>query len=89
MFKVLDVHYYNGEYSGLTDRVNMIDELDEKINEEITKDINQSTLPPSVEEVYVPKKSLGGPPCSNCGDMTQRNGSCYLCTSCGTTTGCS
>ena len=89
MFKVLDIHYYNGEYSGLTDRVNMIDELDEKINEEITKDINQSILPPSVEEVYVPKKSLGGPPCSNCGDMTQRNGSCYLCTSCGTTTGCS
>lgn len=89
MFKVLDLHYYGGANSGLADRVSMTDELDEKINEGITKDNGQSTLPPSIEEVYVPKKSLGGPPCSNCGDITQRNGSCYLCTACGTTTGCS
>lgn len=29
------------------------------------------------------------PVCSNCGNMTQRAGSCYVCTSCGSTTGCS
>ncbi len=29
------------------------------------------------------------PPCPNCGCITSRNGSCYLCTNCGTTTGCS
>ncbi len=29
------------------------------------------------------------PLCSNCGNLTQRAGSCYVCTSCGTTSGCS
>ncbi|MCA9348694.1 vitamin B12-dependent ribonucleotide reductase [Candidatus Saccharibacteria bacterium] len=30
-----------------------------------------------------------GPMCFNCGNQTQRSGSCYVCTACGTTTGCS
>lgn len=30
-----------------------------------------------------------GPPCLNCGSMTLRSGSCYVCTQCATTTGCS
>lgn len=29
------------------------------------------------------------PLCYNCGNQTQRAGSCYVCSSCGTTTGCS
>ena len=29
------------------------------------------------------------PLCSNCGNITQRSGSCYVCTACGSTTGCS
>lgn len=29
------------------------------------------------------------PLCSNCGNITQRAGSCYVCTSCGSTSGCS
>jgi len=29
------------------------------------------------------------PLCANCGNITQRSGSCYVCTSCGSTTGCS
>jgi ribonucleoside-diphosphate reductase alpha chain len=29
------------------------------------------------------------PLCSTCGNMTQRAGSCYVCTSCGSTSGCS
>ena len=29
------------------------------------------------------------PMCYNCGNITQRSGSCYVCTSCGSTTGCS
>jgi ribonucleoside-diphosphate reductase alpha chain len=29
------------------------------------------------------------PMCFNCGNQTQRSGSCYVCTSCGSTTGCS
>lgn len=33
--------------------------------------------------------SFDGPPCSKCGNMTKRAGSCYCCPNCGTTTGCS
>lgn len=29
------------------------------------------------------------PMCFNCGNQTQRSGSCYVCTTCGSTTGCS
>ena len=29
------------------------------------------------------------PLCYSCGNQTQRAGSCYVCTSCGTTSGCS
>lgn len=38
------------------------------------------------------KKSLqddNAPMCYNCGNQTQRSGSCYVCTACGSTTGCS
>jgi ribonucleoside-diphosphate reductase alpha chain len=39
-----------------------------------------------------PKAKSGdstAPLCYNCGNQTQRAGSCYVCTSCGSTTGCS
>jgi len=39
-----------------------------------------------------PKANTGdstAPLCYNCGNQTQRAGSCYVCTSCGSTTGCS
>jgi ribonucleoside-diphosphate reductase alpha chain len=43
-----------------------------------------------VEQPKVPDStSYDGPPCSECGNLTKRAGSCYCCTSCGTTTGCS
>ncbi|MBS1616409.1 MAG: vitamin B12-dependent ribonucleotide reductase, partial [Bacteroidetes bacterium] len=39
------------------------------------------------------KKMMGtsadAPACSNCGNITLRNGTCYMCPNCGTTTGCS
>jgi ribonucleoside-diphosphate reductase alpha chain len=40
----------------------------------------------------LPKKVVNdstAPLCYNCGNQTQRAGSCYVCTSCGSTTGCS
>jgi len=38
----------------------------------------------------VPKADNSTAPlCYNCGNQTQRAGSCYVCTSCGSTTGCS
>lgn len=54
---------------------------------------------PSVEVTAAPavatadaKATTGdstAPLCYNCGNQTQRSGSCYVCTSCGSTTGCS
>jgi len=34
-------------------------------------------------------RETDAPPCPNCGAMTVRNGACYKCNNCGTTTGCS
>jgi ribonucleoside-diphosphate reductase alpha chain len=34
-------------------------------------------------------KDNTAPLCYNCGNQTQRAGSCYVCSSCGSTTGCS
>lgn len=36
-----------------------------------------------------PSADVNAPMCFNCGNQTQRSGSCYVCTSCGSTTGCS
>jgi ribonucleoside-diphosphate reductase alpha chain len=35
------------------------------------------------------KQDDSAPLCFNCGNQTQRAGSCYVCTACGSTTGCS
>jgi ribonucleoside-diphosphate reductase alpha chain len=37
----------------------------------------------------VQRKDDAAPICYNCGNQTQRAGSCYVCSSCGSTTGCS
>ncbi len=47
-----------------------------------------------IAEAPKPKKAAAvqdssAPLCFNCGNQTQRSGSCYVCTSCGSTTGCS
>ena len=39
--------------------------------------------------IEVPVGDQTAPLCYNCGNITQRAGSCYVCTSCGSTTGCS
>jgi ribonucleoside-diphosphate reductase alpha chain len=59
----------------------------------------QATSPePTVVEVAEAKVSSNGlptfnnqedaPPCSNCGSITVRSGSCYSCPNCGATSGC-
>jgi ribonucleoside-diphosphate reductase alpha chain len=35
------------------------------------------------------KSSIHTPPCPSCGSLTTQSGSCHVCSSCGTTTGCS
>lgn len=91
MFKVLDARYYRGQHSGISDRLKQIDSK-EDVREGLSKDVSPSSAPPSalpVAEEPIQAKSLDAPPCGRCGSITQRNGSCYLCTSCGNTTGCS
>lgn len=43
----------------------------------------------SAQKPTVAKNDDTAPLCYNCGNQTQRAGSCYVCTSCGSTTGCS
>jgi len=51
------------------------------------QDAEQPELP--APAVLPAAKSDSAPMCYNCGNQTQRAGSCYVCSSCGTTTGCS
>lgn len=43
----------------------------------------------AVKEQPITTKESHAPLCYNCGNQTQRAGSCYVCLSCGSTTGCS
>ena len=59
---------------------------------------NKAPLAPKPVSAAIPytadvKKMMGtsadAPACRNCGNITLRNGTCYMCPNCGTTTGCS
>lgn len=44
---------------------------------------------PSIIPQEPPKAiDASGPPCTNCGNPTMRSGTCFVCSSCGTQTGC-
>lgn len=47
------------------------------------------TLQESKSYATKEKQANEAPMCFNCGNQTQKAGSCYVCTSCGSTTGCS
>ncbi|MGH7142286.1 MAG: vitamin B12-dependent ribonucleotide reductase [Candidatus Saccharimonadales bacterium] len=51
--------------------------------------ITQTESPKIANKVKVNSQDATAPLCYNCGNQTQRSGSCYVCTSCGSTTGCS
>ena len=90
LFKVLDVRYYQGEYSGLSDKLQAMKSTEPPtmdVREGMTKEPASSSH--KIVEAVQPKKNLDSPACVRCGNITVRNGSCYLCVSCGTTTGCS
>jgi ribonucleoside-diphosphate reductase alpha chain len=78
--------------------------LDETVVATETAAKGEPTIEPAVtlkevriDEVAAIKKEVtektaqidDAPMCFNCGNQTQRAGSCYVCTSCGSTTGCS
>ena len=48
------------------------------------------TSAPAYDDCHPAGALMGdAPPCSSCGHMTVRNGACYVCLTCGDTTGCS
>jgi len=69
-----------------------IESLESTVDDQKT-DIKQVSIP--VPEIPVQRikpvvsSAEIAPLCYNCGNQTQRAGSCYVCTSCGTTSGCS
>ncbi len=63
---------------------NTAESVSEKINEEQIKPETTAK-----DNLTLPASDPTAPLCYNCGNMTQRSGSCYVCTSCGSTTGCS
>jgi ribonucleoside-diphosphate reductase alpha chain len=48
-----------------------------------------ATVSEPAQRPKVARKDDTAPMCYNCGNQTQRAGSCYVCTACGSTTGCS
>lgn len=64
----------------------------EKVAEKAEKPMEEKVTAPkpvAVAEAKQPTADSNAPLCYNCGNQTQRAGSCYVCTSCGSTTGCS
>lgn len=55
--------------------------------EKTTQTVETSLPKPSTKAESV--NDSDAPMCFNCGNQTQKAGSCYVCTSCGSTTGCS
>jgi ribonucleoside-diphosphate reductase alpha chain len=49
----------------------------------------EASVPDAVEKPKDRAITSSAPLCYNCGNQTQRAGSCYVCSSCGSTTGCS
>lgn len=78
------------EQVSLLDEGSNVDTKEDAIEEtatfkELPKVMNADTEKPK----SVTAKDDTAPLCFNCGNQTQRSGSCYVCTACGSTTGCS
>jgi len=81
MFKVLDIKYYGGRNSGLENKItSMIPEGKDVLESD---PVPVSFPPPPV------MMNMSAPMCSNCGGITRRVGTCHMCPTCGTSTGCS
>ncbi len=68
--------------------------VDEQTEETVTVKPQQPEMPEGQQSIIREdndsvKNDDTAPMCYNCGNQTQRSGSCYVCTSCGSTTGCS
>lgn len=80
-----------------SEQTSLLSSAESEVTEEVTDlDSRAQDTPESkvVESVDVgisskPSRDEDAPMCYNCGNQTQKAGSCYVCTSCGSTTGCS
>jgi ribonucleoside-diphosphate reductase alpha chain len=76
--------------------VNLRESLDEGIGDQGSGIGEQVSAKPASEKPTKPKASEfaamrnqeDAPPCSTCGSIMIRSGSCYKCANCGTTSGC-
>lgn len=105
IFKVLDYEYNgNTEGLNVKPPVTTTASIQEKekgTHPTSTPPVSEVILPPaeestandttsSIAPAYQLAKNMGyGPKCAVCGNTTIRNGSCFVCTTCGATTGCS
>jgi ribonucleoside-diphosphate reductase alpha chain len=56
----------------------------------MVEDVGTSSVPPTpANQLYSRPEQRDAPMCYQCGNTMQRAGSCYVCGSCGTTSGCS
>lgn len=82
---------------GLASIDDIPDEQTSLLGEDSAVNSEKPPLSSATEELKVNVKSDSqqlvaddtAPLCYSCGNQTQRSGSCYVCTSCGSTTGCS
>jgi ribonucleoside-diphosphate reductase alpha chain len=85
------------QQASLLDEVVASAPADVKIDEPVVEAVVPKDLPREEPQEVVSRTARAemkvaessAPLCSNCGNITQRAGSCYVCTSCGSTTGCS
>ena len=54
----------------------------------VTPRVSVAAPPPKVSEFAAIQNQEDAPPCTTCGSLMIRSGSCYKCTNCGTTSGC-
>ena len=51
--------------------------------------LKEEALKGGMADIQLSNMMGDAPPCPTCGHITIRNGSCYKCLNCGSTTGCS
>jgi len=60
-----------------------------EISRRSSERLSGSAAGPGPESKPPPRMFEDAPPCSTCGSIMIRNGSCYKCLNCGSTSGCS
>jgi ribonucleoside-diphosphate reductase alpha chain len=72
-----------------TQQTSLIDKIEPESNQSDEKIVPEENQNPTENSDVNIAKYTSSPLCYNCGNRTQRAGNCYVCTSCGSTTGCS